>query len=156
MKYLGIEEKPYMFGYISDILSAGLTEVRARLKLVEVFMLLSLLLSILGLTAMSSYYANESAKDIAIRKVFGSTMQDEVRKSVMEYLTLLAIAAFVAVPISIYLAALLLQPYPYRVSGCGWVFIAAVAIATLIAFASVLWQTLKAARTNPAIELKKE
>ncbi|MBR0255561.1 MAG: FtsX-like permease family protein [Bacteroidales bacterium] len=156
MKYLGIEDKPYMFGYISDILSAGLTEVRARLKLVEVFMLLSLLLSILGLTAMSSYYANESAKDIAIRKVFGSTMQDEVRKSVLEYLTLLAIAAFVAVPLAIYLAARLLQPYPYRVSGCGWVFIAAVAIATLIAFASVLWQTLKAARTNPAIELKKE
>ena len=156
MKYLRIEEKPYMFDYIPDIISEGLTEVRARLKLVEVFMLLSLLLSVLGLTAMSSYYANESAKDIAIRKVFGSTVQDEVRKSVLEYLTLLAIAAFVAFPIAIYLAARLLEPYPYRVSGCGWVFIAAVAIATLIAFASILWQTLKAAKTNPAVELKKE
>ena len=29
-------------------------------------------------------------------------------------------------------------------------------IATLIAFVSVLWQALKAARTNPAVELKKE
>ena len=156
MKYLGIEEKPYMFGYIMDILSERLSEVRARLKLVGVFMLLSLLLSVLGLTAMSSYYANESSKDIAIRKVFGSTMQDEVRKSVLEYLTLLAIAAIIAVPIAIYLAALLLEPYPYRLTGYGWVFLAAVAIATLIAFASVLWQTLKAAKTNPATELKKE
>ncbi len=156
MKFLGIEEKPYMFGFITDILTEGLAEVRARLKLVEVFMLLSLLLSVLGLTAMSSYYANENSKDIAIRKVFGSTVQDEVRKSVLEYLSMLAIAAIVAVPLAIYLAARLLEPYPYRVSGCGWVFVAVVAIATLIAFASVLWQTLKAAKTNPAIELKKE
>ena len=156
MKYLGIEEKPYMFGFVTDILSEGLREIRTRLRLVEVFMLLSLLLSVLGLTAMSSYYANESSKDIAIRKVFGSTVQDEIRKSVLEYLTLLAIAAVIAVPIAIFLAALLLEPYPYRVSGCGWVFAVAVAIAILIAFASVLWQTLKAAKTNPAVELKKE
>jgi hypothetical protein len=156
MKYLGIEEKPYMFGFITDILSEGLTEVRTRLRLVEVFMLLSLLLSVLGLTAMSSYYANESSKDISIRKVFGSTVQDEIRKSVLEYLALLAVAAVIAVPIAIFLAALLLEPYPYRVSGCGWVFAVAVAIAILIAFASVLWQTLKAAKTNPAVELKKE
>jgi len=29
-------------------------------------------------------------------------------------------------------------------------------LSAAIAFVSVLWQTLKAARTNPAIELKKE
>jgi len=156
MKYVGIEDKPYMFGFITDILSEGLSEVRARLSLVGVFMLLSLLLSVLGLTAMSSYYAKESSKDIAIRKVFGSTVLDEIRKTVLEYLALLAVAAVIAVPISVRLAVRLLEPYPYRISGYGWVFAAAVALATLIAFASVLWQTLKAAKTNPAVELKKE
>ena len=156
MKYLGIEDKPYMFGFITDILSAGLSEVRARLSLVWVFMLLSLLLSVLGLTAMSSYYANESSKDIAIRKVFGSTVQDEIRKTVLAYLALLAVAAVIAVPIAVRLAVRLLEPYPYRISGYGWVFAAAVALAMLIAFASVLWQTLKAAKTNPADALKKE
>ncbi len=156
MKYVGIEDKPYMFGFITDILSEGLSEVRARLSLVGVFMLLSLLLSVLGLTAMSSYYANESSKDIAIRKVFGSTVLDEIRKTVLEYLALLAVAAVIAVPIAVRLAVRLLEPYPYRISGYGWVFAAAVALATLIAFASVLWQTLKAAKTNPAVELKKE
>ncbi len=156
MKYVGIEDKPYMFGFITDLLSEGLSEVRTRLTLVGVFMLLSLLLSVLGLTAMSSYYANESSKDIAIRKVFGSTVEDEIRKTVLEYLALLAVAAVIAVPIAVLLAARLLEPYPYRISGYGWVFAVAVALATLIAFASVLWQTLKAARTNPAVELKKE
>jgi len=49
-----------------------------------------------------------------------------------------------------------LERFAYRVEGYGWVFVAAALISLAIAFASVLWQTLKAAKTNPAVELKKE
>ena len=38
----------------------------------------------------------------------------------------------------------------------GWVFVVTIVIATIVAFLSILWQALKAARTNPAVELKKE
>ena len=119
-------------------------------------MVLSLLLSILGLIAMSNYYADESSKDIAIRKVFGSSLESEIRKTVVEYLILLGVAAVIAVPIAIRLASRLLEQYSYRISGYGWVFVVTVIIATIVAFLSILWQTLKAARTNPAVELKKE
>ena len=152
----GIEDKPYMFGYITDILSEHLSEVKDRLSLVRLFMLLSLLLSVLGLIAMSIYYADESSKDIAIRKVFGSTMEEEIRKTVLEYLAYLGVAAVIAVPLAIRLSSRLLEQYSYKISGYWWVFLAAVAVAALVAFASVLWQTLRAARTDPATELKKE
>ena len=152
----GIEDKPYMFGFIPDILSERLAEVREKLSLVRAFMVLSLLLSILGLIAMSNYYADESSKDIAIRKVFGSTLESEIRKTVVEYLILLGVAAVIAVPVAIRLAARLLEQYSYRISGYGWVFVVTVIIATIVAFLSILWQTLKAAKTNPAVELKKE
>ena len=69
---------------------------------------------------------------------------------------LMGIAAVIAIPLAVWLAGKLLEQYSYRVSGYGWVFAAAVVIALVIAFASVFWQTLKAARTNPAEELKKE
>ena len=105
---------------------------------------------------MSSYYADESSKDIAVRKVFGSTPEQELWKTVMEYLVLLGLAAIIAIPISIRLASRLLEQYSYRISGYGWVFVVTVLIATMVAFLSILWQTLKAARTNPAEELKKE
>ena len=152
----GIEDKPYMFGYISDLLSELLETVKKQLSLVQAFMVLSLLLSILGLIAMSNYFADESSKDIAIRKVFGSTLENEIRKTVLEYLVLLGVAAVIAVPIAILLASRLLEQYSYRISGYGWVFVVTVIIATIVAFLSILWQTLKAARTNPAVELKKE
>ena len=152
----GIEDKPYMFGYISDLLSELLEAVKKQLSLVRAFMVLSLLLSILGLIAMSNYFADESSKDIAIRKVFGSTLENEIWKTVLEYLVLLGVAAVIAVPIAILLASRLLEQYSYRISGYGWVFVVTVIIATIVAFLSILWQTLKAAKTNPAIELKKE
>jgi putative ABC transport system permease protein len=152
----GIEDKPYMFDYIPSIISEQLSEVRDRLSLVKLFMLLSLLLSALGLVAMSGYYANENSHDIAVRKVFGSTVEGEVKKTVFEYLILMAIAAVIAVPVAVWLAGNLLEQYPYRISGYGWVFAVAVIVAALIALLAVLWQTLKAARTNPATELKKE
>ena len=152
----GIEDKPYMFGYISDLLSELLETVKKQLSLVRAFMVLSLLLSILGLIAMSNYFADESSKDIAIRKVFGSTLENEIWKTVLEYLVLLGVAAVIAVPIAILLASRLLEQYSYRISGYGWVFVVTVIIATIVAFLSILWQTLKAAKTNPAIELKKE
>ena len=156
MEENGIEDKPYMFGFVTDILSEHLTKVKEQLSLVRFFMLLSLLLSILGLIAMSSYYANESSKDIAIRKVFGSTMENEIWKTVLDYLILLGVAAAIAIPIAIRLASRLLEQYAYRISGYGWVFVVTILITTIVAFFSVLWQTLKAARTNPAVELKKE
>ena len=156
MLVYGIEDKPYMFNYINNILSENLSEEKNHLSLVSVFMLLSFLLSALGLIAMSSYYADESSKDIAIRKVFGSTISDEVRKTVLEYLVLFALAAVIAIPVAIRLASRLLEPYSYRISGYGWAFLAAIAIAAIVTFISVLWQTFKAARTNPAVELKKE
>ena len=152
----GIEDTPYMFGFITDILSERLAQVKRQLSLVRLFMLLSLLLSILGLIAMSRFYADEHSKDIAIRKVFGSTMETEIRKTVLEYLLLLGVAALIAVPIAVWLASRLLEQYSYRISGYGWVFVAAVFLAMVVAFLSVLWQTLKAAKTNPATELKKE
>ena len=156
MAVYGIEDRPYMFDYIDDILSDNLSEEKDHLSLVSVFMLLSILLSALGLIAMSSYYADESSKDIAVRKVFGSTVDDEVRKTVLEYLVLFALAAAIAIPVAIRLSSRLLEQYSYRVSGYGWVFPTAAAIAAVVTFLSVLWQMLKAARTNPAVELKKE
>ena len=156
MEENGIEDKPYMFGFVTDILSEHLAKVKEQLSLVRIFMLLSLLLSILGLIAMSSYYADESSKDIAIRKVFGSTMENEIWKTVLDYLILLGVAAAIAIPIAIRLASRLLEQYAYRISGYGWVFVVTILITTIVAFFSVLWQTLKAARTNPATELKKE
>jgi putative ABC transport system permease protein len=123
---------------------------------VELFTILAVLISLLGLLAMSTYFAGENTKQIAIRKVLGSDVTGETWRAVRSYMVMVGIACLIGIPLAVWGARLYLQRFAYRIEGYGWVFVAAAVVAVAIAFATVLWQTLKAAKTNPAIELKKE
>ena len=152
----GVEEPAWRHGFVRDINKQMLAPVRRTLRLVELFAVLAVLISLLGLLAMSTYFADENAKQIAIRKVFGSDVKRETWRSVRSYMLMVGIACAFGIPLAIWAARLYLERFAYRVEGYGWVFAAAAAVSVVIAFATVLWQTLKAAKTNPAIELKKE
>ena len=120
------------------------------------FMLLSIIISLLGLLAMSTYYADEKSRDIAVRKVFGGTVDSEAWHSIRDYMILVGVACIIGIPVAVYAAQEYLKDFIYRLEGYWWIFVVSVLLSVAIAFVSVLWQTLKAARTNPAIELKKE
>ena len=142
--------------FLSESFREALRPARNNMRLLELFMLLAILISLLGLLAMSTYFAGERSQDIAVRKVFGSTVDGELWRSVREYMILVGLACMIGIPIAVWTARKYLESYIYRLENYWWVFFLAVAVTLTLAFASVLWQTLKAARTNPAVELKKE
>ena len=143
-------------GYMEDIIASDYDDLRRYVHLVELFTLVAILLSILGLIAMSTWYASSNAKDIAIRKVFGGTIGTEVWHTIRSYMVMVIIAAVIGIPLAIYATGIFLENYPERISNYSWVFLVSTLLMLAIAFLSVLWQTLKAAKTNPALELKKE
>ena len=152
----GVEEPAWRYGFVRDINKKMLAPVQRTLRLVELFAILAVLISLLGLLAMSTYFADENTKQIAVRKVFGSDVSHETWRNVRSYMVLVGVACLVGIPLAIWAARLYLERFAYRIEGYGWVFVLAVVISLAIAFGTVLWQTLKAAKTNPAVELKKE
>ncbi|MBQ9499105.1 MAG: ABC transporter permease [Bacteroidaceae bacterium] len=142
--------------FLSENFREALRPARNNMRLLELFMLLAIMISLLGLLAMSTYFAGERSKDIAVRKVFGSTVNGELWHNVREYMVLVGIACLIGIPLAIWAAQNYLESYIYRLENYWWIFALAVVITLVISFLSVLWQTLKAARTNPATELKKE
>ena len=144
------------FGYIPELIGKSMESTRNFISLIELFMLLATLISLLGLVAMSAYYTGMQTRNIAIRKVFGGTVTSETGRSVREYMILVGIAVLIGIPIAIFLSERYLRQFWYRIDGYGWVFVAGALIALAISFLAILWQTLKAAKTNPAVELKKE
>ena len=156
MEQSGVYEAPWRHGFVRDLYRAQLAPARRTMRLLEIFTLLAVLISLLGLLAMSTYFAGENTKQIAVRKVFGADVNSETWRNVRSYMILVGIACVIGIPLAIWAARLYLQRFAYRVDGYGWVFAVAVLISLAIAFGTVLWQTLKAARTNPAVELKKE
>ena len=143
------------FGVDENIAEAW-KPARNNMRLVEIFMLLSILIALLGLVAMSTYYTDEKSRDIAVRKVFGGTVDTEAQRTIREYMVLVGIACVIGIPIAVYAAQEYLKDFIYRLEGYWWIFVVAVLLTGLIAFVSVIWQVLKAAKTNPAVELKKE
>ena len=142
--------------WIDENIAEDWKPARNNMRLVEIFMLLSIIIALLGLVAMSTYYADEKSRDIAVRKVFGGTVDSEARRTIRDYMVLVGIACIIGIPIAVYAAQEYLKDYIYRLEGYWWIFVVAVLLSGAIAFASVIWQVLKAARTNPAVELKKE
>ena len=143
-------------GYLTEFYEKALRPARNNMRLMEVFMALALLLSLLDLLAMSTFYADEKAHDIAVRKVFGGTVDTEAWRTIRDYMVLVGIACVIGIPIAVYAAQEYLKDFIYRLEGYWWIFVVAVLLTGLIAFVSVIWQTLKAAKANPAVELKKE
>ena len=143
-------------GFLTEFYEKALRPARNNMRLMEVFMLLALLLSLLDLLAMSTYYADEKSRDIAVRKVFGGTVDTEAWRTIRDYMVLVGIACVIGIPIAVYAAQEYLKDFIYRLEGYWWIFVVAVLLTGLIAFVSVIWQVLKAAKTNPAVELKKE
>ena len=152
----GLAIEPTTADYVEDLFAEGMRPARNNMRLLEIFMALAILISIFGLVAMSTYYAGEQAKSIAIRKVFGGTVESETWQSVRGYMALVGIACVIGLPVAVWASGRYLESYIYRIERYGWIFAAALLLSVAVAFLSVIWQTLRAARTNPAVELKKE
>ena len=144
------------YGYVDDIIAEDFADLRKYARLVQIFAIVAILLAMLGLLAMSTWYASSNAKNIAVRKVFGSTIEKETERTVRSFMILTAIAAVIAVPISLAIVRRLLESYAERITGTWWIYLASTIVIFVVAYVSVLWQTLRAARTDPATELKKE
>ena len=155
-EYNGAYIEPWEFGYVEDMMVRELEKDNQTVKLLKIFAILAVILSILGLVAMSTYFASEREKGIAIRKVFGGTMASETRRNISEYMIITVIGSAVAIPVAWIFCERYLEEFAYRIELTPWPFVVATLLAMFISLGSVLWQTLRAARTNPAEALKKE
>ena len=143
-------------GLLEDLIKADYAQTRNQVVMMNIFMVIAIMLSALGQVAMSTYYASEREKEIGIRKVFGGTVRSESARNIREYMLYCLIAAVVAIPAAWVISGRYLEDFTYRMPQKAWIYIAATAAVSVISLLAVLWQTLRAARTNPAEALKKE
>ncbi len=156
MEQFGIYQAPFRAGFLRDVYKQQLAPACKTMRLLELFAALSILIALLGLLAMSTYFADDNTKQIAIRKVFGSDVKRETWRNVQSYMFLVGIACAIGIPLAVWAARLYLERFAYRIENYGWLFVVAILISMSIAFVSVIWQVVVAARTNPAEALKKE
>ena len=121
-----------------------------------IFTALAILISCLGLFGLTSFVAEQRTKEIGVRKVLGASTFNVWNMLSKDFLKLVAISCFIAIPISYYIMNGWLQDYPYRVIMEWWIFALAVIGALAITILTVSFQAIKAAHANPANSLRTE
>ena len=142
--------------YIEEIIEHGFKDESLVLNIVLIFTLLSILVSALGLFAMSSYYMQQEIRSVSVKKVFGADYSGVLKELVLSFMKMVGIAFVIGVPIAWFIMNRWLSGYSHRISLHWWIFAIAGLVVALIAIVSVLYQSVKTARTNPAEALKKE
>jgi ABC-type antimicrobial peptide transport system, permease component len=155
-KVLGAYLEPDYNDFVENVIAKQYDKQRRQMRLIELIMAISVILSLLGLVAMSTHFASEREKTIAIRKVFGGTMQSEIRRNLKEYIIMILIANVIAIPVAVWLCKRYLEDFAYRIDLHPWIFVVTVVLSFVIAIGSVLWQIVSVARVNPVTALKKE
>jgi putative ABC transport system permease protein len=126
------------------------------IKLVSSGAIMAIVISFIGLLALSILNVNRRKKEIGIRKVIGSTEAEVVRSLLSETFILVAIAIAIAFVGSYFAMHHWLEGFVDRIFLSPLYFMASAAFALLIAFLAVGWKSWQAATRNPVEALRYE
>ena len=126
------------------------------LRIVSLFTLIAIVISVLGYVGMSLFFIRQRQKEIAIRKVMGSTSGEVLLLMLRTFSIPMLISFVIAVPISWYIMKDWLSNFSYRIALSPWIFAAAGFTCFIISLLTVIVQSWRAASENPINNIKTE
>jgi hypothetical protein len=151
-----VPEYPCEYFFLNEDFSRFYWREEQMGRLLEFFTALVVAIACLGLFGLSSFIAEQRTKEIGIRKVLGASVPTLVFELSKESALLALAACLLAWPAAFVLTRAWLNGFAFRTNP-GWaVFVLAGLASVGIAFATAFFQSLKAARTDPARTLKYE
>ena len=142
--------------YLDEKLVDDLKGTKNTMLLVISFMVMAILISALGLFAMSLYFTEQQSRQIAVRKVFGAEVSSAVWTLSKSFMIMSLVAVVLAVPFAVWGITNYLQAFYTKISFPRWAIALAALISLLISFISVVGQTYAAATKNPVKTLGQE
>ncbi len=148
----------FVFGYkfLDQDYQALYTAEKRVSVLSRYFAGLAILISCLGLFGLAAFSAERRRKEIGVRKVFGASEKSIIYLLSGDFGKLVFGSILIALPVSYLLAKGWLDNFAYRIELEAWYFVAAGAIALLIAGLTVGTQAFSASRISSSQCLKEE
>jgi putative ABC transport system permease protein len=149
-------EFPLQYEFMTDTYRKVYASEYAQSRVISLFALISIIISVLGIYAMASYKIQQRVKEIGIRKVNGARISEVINLLNRDFVKWVFLAFVVATPIAWYSMHRWLENFAYKTSLSWWVFALSGFIALGIALLTVSWQSWKAATKNPVESLRYE
>ncbi|GAB3905195.1 ABC transporter permease [Larkinella knui] len=147
---------PFEYHFLDDAYEKLYRGEQQVNTLINYFGTLAILISCLGLFALAAFTAEQRTKEIGVRKVLGASVGGIVTLLSKDFLKLVFIALVLASPLAWWAVSQWLETFQYRANLSWWLFATAGAMAVLVAFLTVSYQSIKAAMMNPVTSLRSE
>ena len=147
---------PFQYKFVDEDYAHKFSAEQKISNLATIFAILAIFISCLGIFGLASFIAEQRAREIGIRKVLGASISSIWQLLSREFVQLVIISCFIAVPVAYNLMHTWLQGYQYRTEISWWIFAAAGIGALLITILTVSFQAIKAAIANPTNSLRSE
>jgi ABC-type antimicrobial peptide transport system permease subunit len=147
---------PFEYRFVDEAFNERFKSEQLVGNLSQIFALLAIIISCLGLFGLSAFTAEQRRKEIGVRKVLGSSVLGIVQLLSIDFMKLVLLAILISAPIAWYVMQNWLKGFAYRIDIKFWVFAIAGLAAVLIALLTVSFQAIKAALANPVKSLRTE
>ncbi len=154
--YQFVPDYPFEYLFLDDYYMGMYDNEIKTGKLFKTFAILAIIISCLGIFGLAMYSVEQKTKEIGVRKILGASESKLVYLLTREFSILVLIANCIALPAGYLIMERWLQDFAYRTSITWSAFVLSIIISLAIAFMTVCYQALKAARANPVDSLRYE
>ena len=148
--------RPHKFAFVKQSFEQKYSDDKRTAQLTSIFAILAILIASLGLFGLALFIAEQRRKEIGIRKILGASVPHIIARLSKDFFVLVLIGNLIAFPVTYIFLSRWLEDFAYHIDINAVVFLLAGLSTITIAFATVGYQTGKAALSNPINALKDE
>jgi len=142
-------DSPFEYFFLDQRFDALFKSEQRLGKVAAIFSFLAIFVSCLGLLGLITFTAEQRAKEISIRKVFGSRPTDIFILLSKDFAFLILVANLIAVPLSYWFIKIWLEDFAYQTLIRTEIFLLGLSIECCIVFCVICFQIIKVSRVNP-------
>jgi hypothetical protein len=147
---------PFICESVSEKYRSFYGEEERFARITGVFSMLAMLLSLLGIFALSTLESDLRIKEIGIRRVNGAKIGEVMILLSKDFVKWVALAFVISVPVAWMVVGQWLERFSYKTSLSWWIFVWVGLMALSFSMLTVSWQSWQAAKQNPVKTLRNE
>lgn len=149
-------DQPFQYSFMDDEFATMYAQEQNTGKLLATFTGLAILIACLGLFALSAFTTEQRTKEIGIRKTLGASVTNIVLLLSKEFSLLVIVAFIISLPLAWYGISVWLRNFEFKDDPGVAIYLAAGMVALIVAWLTIIFQSIKAALANPANSLRDE
>ena len=147
---------PFKTSFYNEILQRTYEKELKISNLITLFSVIAIFISIVGVFGLVVFESEYRRREVAVRKVLGSSTSQILVLFNKGYLFILIICFILAAPVAFYGVYRWLENFAYRAPMYWWVFLVSFILVSIITFITVTFQNWHVANSNPVDSMKTE